>query len=400
MSEHLWEVNEHVIPASHIRGFARGVKDEGCGHLRLAVKQYVPHSNPNPQLGDVSIIMAHGVGSSKESYEPLFDELLGCNVTIRSVWAFDVAHHGASYVLNEDVIGDEPHWLDTSRDLLQMVNTFQTLMPPPIVGIGQSWGCVTILMASIMHPRLFRSIVAIEPTFETAFQGYLDRNHYAVLMAKRRDTWPSCEAARNQLKASAYYAAFDARVFDRVIKYDLRDVEPPLSSSNGAPTSVKLTTPKSMEVYTMMRPDPPLKGFPEAPDYAGREEDTRVIEGFYRGERTIVKNSLPYVLPSLLYVWAAKSPLSQPGYRSRIVDRTGIGNGGNGGVKKGQVKETLVNGCNHPIPLEQPNAAASAIAPWLNEELAKWREEANTKKEQPAFQSTIHEEWMAKISKL
>lgn len=65
MSSHIWSVTEHVIPASHIRGFHRGIRDESSAHLRLAVKQYVPLSNPNPQPGDITLIMAQGVGNAK-----------------------------------------------------------------------------------------------------------------------------------------------------------------------------------------------------------------------------------------------------------------------------------------------------------------------------------------------
>lgn len=53
-----------------------------------------------------------------------------------------MANHGALYLLNEDIIGDEPHWLDSARDLLYIVITFSDQMPPPIYGVGQSWGCV------------------------------------------------------------------------------------------------------------------------------------------------------------------------------------------------------------------------------------------------------------------
>ncbi len=66
-----WAVAEHVIPAAHMRGFARGIIDEEKHHLRLAVKQNVP-KHREPQPSDVSLVFAHGVGSTKESYEHFF----------------------------------------------------------------------------------------------------------------------------------------------------------------------------------------------------------------------------------------------------------------------------------------------------------------------------------------
>lgn len=144
MSEHLFTITSHTIPASHIRGYNRGIQDEQNGHLQLSLKHYLPrhqHQHRQPQTGEPTLILAHGIGSSKESYEPFLDQLLA-HLPIRGAWACDVAHHAASYLLNQDIIGDEPHWLDSVRDMLHMVNLFAAQMPPPIYGIGQSWGCV------------------------------------------------------------------------------------------------------------------------------------------------------------------------------------------------------------------------------------------------------------------
>ena len=140
MSKHLFNIISHIIPASHIRGFSRGIQDEQNGQLRLSLKHYVPKDR-EPQMGDPTLILANGIGSSKECHEPFLDELLA-QLPIRGAWACDMANHGASYLLNEDIIGDGPHWLDSAWDLLHMVNTFAAQMPPPIYGVGQNWGCV------------------------------------------------------------------------------------------------------------------------------------------------------------------------------------------------------------------------------------------------------------------
>jgi pimeloyl-ACP methyl ester carboxylesterase len=404
MSEEFWDVQAHVIPASHIRGFSRGVRDESTAHLKLAVKHYVPR-NRDVKPGDVTLIMAHGVGSSKESYEPFFDELLHCRVPIRGIWAADVAHHSASYILNEDIIGDEPHWFDSSRDLLQMVNYFQTEMPPPIVGVGQSWGCVTLTMMSIFHPRLFTGIISMEPVFATGYKYKKrkgdkdvrpDRFHFATLMANRKDVWSSREQAREQFAANPYYAAFDPRVFERVVKYDLRDIP----SENGSAKPVTLTTPKSMEVYTMMRPDPPFPGYPEAPDYQKRGKNTTVIAGFYRDESRQAFESLANVHPPVLYVWGTLSQLHDSDYAEGVVKQTGTGHMGGGGVAKGQVKETFVDGAHHPLPLEKPKGAAEAVADWVLDVLKKWNDETEKRRSQPGFDSTLNPLWLGRITKL
>lgn len=76
MSSDHFLTTEHVIPASFVRGFARGLRDERSPYLRLSIKQYKPINNPQPQLGDPTIIFTHGTGIARESYEPMFDALV------------------------------------------------------------------------------------------------------------------------------------------------------------------------------------------------------------------------------------------------------------------------------------------------------------------------------------
>ncbi|KAL8841227.1 MAG: hypothetical protein Q9170_001016 [Blastenia crenularia] len=405
MSAKYWAVTEHIIPASHIRGFSRGVKDENTAHLRLAVKRYVPKQQREHPSQAMTIIMAHSVGSSKESYEPFFDELLHCGLPIRAVWAMDVAHHGASYLLNEDVIGDEPHWFDSSRDLFQTINYFQDQMPPPIVGIGQSWGAIIVSMLAVWHPRLFSAIVSMEPMFGRLYDPDLPEDHKTKLQAKRtasllvnrKDTWPSREAARKHLLSNPYYSSFDPRVFERVMKYDLRDIP----SENDSSQAITLTTPKTMETYTILRPDPPLPGFPEAPDYRTKTARDTIVPGFYHGERSQVLESLYDILPPVLYVWATLSGYANSDYANDILQRTGTGLGGNGGVASGKVSEVLVEGVHHSIPLENPAAAAKVIAPWLQNQFTTWNAGAEQRKTEAPFATTdFHPEWKERISKL
>jgi hypothetical protein len=59
-----FRIVEHVVPCQHIREYpaaTAGVDDT----LHLAVKQYIPFDNPNPQPGDVTILAAHANGFPK-----------------------------------------------------------------------------------------------------------------------------------------------------------------------------------------------------------------------------------------------------------------------------------------------------------------------------------------------
>jgi pimeloyl-ACP methyl ester carboxylesterase len=92
-----WIVNNHIIPASHIRGYRRGVRNERNARLRLSVNEYIPKSDRPPTDDAVTVVFIHGVGSTKESYEPFFQGLKRNGLAIRSIWASDIAWHGTFY---------------------------------------------------------------------------------------------------------------------------------------------------------------------------------------------------------------------------------------------------------------------------------------------------------------
>lgn len=103
-------VKEHVVPCQHIRNYLKSLAGPQEQELSLAVKQYTPR-NYQSRHGDVTIIASHGIGFSKELYEPLWDDLLEnadrSGFRIRNIWIADVANQGDSGVLNEGKIGNE-----------------------------------------------------------------------------------------------------------------------------------------------------------------------------------------------------------------------------------------------------------------------------------------------------
>lgn len=296
-----WTVQEHIIPASHPRGFRRAVRDPQTSRLKLHVKEYRPLSSP-PSESAVTIIFAHGIGSTKESYEPFFADLLANPATppIRAIWAADAANHGQSYLLNAAEIGDEHHSFDGAHDIMQMVNYFQSEMRPPLIGMGQSWGIGHILMPAAWHPRFFQGIVLIEvpggasPRPPTRSGGSKQEKRRASgidassFVAKIRDKWPSREAARKHLLKSTYYANFEKRVFEQTVRYELRDVK----DGHG---EVTLVTPKYQQAIAFSRPDPPYQGYPEGEDYRTRKVVSVKRAGFYRAEPAKMIEAMPTV---------------------------------------------------------------------------------------------------------
>lgn len=60
-----FRVVEHIVPCSHSREYLAATRHGDADRLKLAVKQYIPLNNPNPQPGDVTIIGAHANGFPK-----------------------------------------------------------------------------------------------------------------------------------------------------------------------------------------------------------------------------------------------------------------------------------------------------------------------------------------------
>jgi hypothetical protein len=65
MSAYLFRVKDHIVPSQHIREYPRATAGEQEDVLHLAVKQYIPLENLEPNPGDVTIIAAHANGFPK-----------------------------------------------------------------------------------------------------------------------------------------------------------------------------------------------------------------------------------------------------------------------------------------------------------------------------------------------
>lgn len=63
----IFEIKEHTLECQHIREYARATANSQEEVLHLAIKQYIPRDNPDPQEGDVTIIGAHANGFPKVS---------------------------------------------------------------------------------------------------------------------------------------------------------------------------------------------------------------------------------------------------------------------------------------------------------------------------------------------
>ncbi|KAI9738969.1 MAG: hypothetical protein M1818_005283 [Claussenomyces sp. TS43310] len=387
-----FHVKEHIISASHIREYARATSQSQEQVLQLAVKQYIPKDNPDPGYGDVTIIGGHANGFPKELYEPLWIELHARSklkgFKIRGIWIADVAHQGASGVLNEHMLGNDPSYLDHARDLLHMINHFRVEMPMPLVGVGHSMGANQLVNVALIHPRLFSTLVLLDPVIQ-GFESF--RRPSSPLTATgaaefeavgrdpaqastyRRDLWPSREEATKLFRESRFYRTWDSRVLDKWIAYGLR--ETPTAIYPQEKGSVTLTTTKHQEVYSFLRPT--VAENEKTMDLPLEFKELSRIPNNYRPEISATMARMPNLRPSTLFVFGSTSPTSTPKLQQEKMEKTGIGMGGNGGAKEGRVKSVSLDGIGHLVAMEAVEQCADAAAPWLGQEMKRWKEEAD-----------------------
>ena len=253
----------------------------------------------------------------------------------------------------------------------------------------------------------------MDPIIQEASRGpsKTRRPAHAILSTFRRDLWPSREVASASFGNSKFYQNWDDRVLKKWIEFGLRDlptaIYPNASRSQDETTAVTLMTPKHQEVFTYGRPNYRAQGG------SGKQTINRTTHAdldpadpstypCYRPEKLITFRNLPFLRPSVLYIFGGESESSPPEWRKTKLERTGTGVGGSGGAQAGRVKEVVLEGIGHLVAMEAVEACADAAAMWFDQELKRWRKEEedfnrewSKKKKQEKFM--LDEEWMKRI---
>lgn len=310
-----------------------------------------------------------------------------------------MAQQGASGVLNERKLGNDPSWADHPRDLFLMVNHFRRHMKRPIIGVGHSMGGNNLINLSLIHPRLLHSLVLIDPVVQR--YPSVEGNHGpAKASVGRREVWSSRKEAEAKLKRSKFYQAWDERVLDRWLRYGLRDLPTQLHPNAPSPSPapavsadpssglsqpspddipVTLTTTKHQEVLTFLRANFPTPSHPDPGNnpnpttHPDVNPDSPPASPFYSAVPIATFHRLPHLRPSVLYIFGSESFLSTPVMKADKLANTGTGVGGSGGVKAGRVAEVTFEGVGHLIPMEVVGRTADACAGWLALEVERWR---------------------------
>jgi pimeloyl-ACP methyl ester carboxylesterase len=305
------------------------------------------------------------------------------------------------YHIGWSLLKEAASWMDHPRDILHMVNSFRSEMPLPIAGIGHSYGGNNLVNVSLMHPRLFSSLILLDPVIQgSGRKGDPSPNSEkgpARSSTWRRDLWPSREVAVAGFRKSPFYKAWDPRVLEAWIKFGICDTPTLLYPNEKG--SVTLTCTKHQELFTFLRPmyNDPANGPYENADVPDLDPMIPKDASFYRPEPNSTMHRLPHLRAPALYIFGETSDMSTPELQSKKLDITGVGVGGSGGVSKGAVDSVTLKGIGHLVAMEAPSQCAGAAAPWIGKEVQKWAKEAERyrewTKQSTESKITISEEW-------
>ncbi|RIB10818.1 Alpha/beta hydrolase family-domain-containing protein [Gigaspora rosea] len=212
------KIISHNFPAS----LDRQIPGEG-GHLRIAANSYVTTSNDTKNNdGKISLVFAHATGFHKELWNPIIKLLHERRHRWNGgdMWALDCSNHGNSAILNQDILPDKFVWTDYTRDILQLID--KAKIQKPIIGIGHSLGGTCILMAEIIRPGTFDSILVIEPGLKPTTLELFEFK--STTITNRRDRWPNREAAHANFSKSKFFQSWDPEMLNLYVQYGLYEL--------------------------------------------------------------------------------------------------------------------------------------------------------------------------------
>ncbi|KAG6812160.1 hypothetical protein H0H92_004091 [Tricholoma furcatifolium] len=227
------------------------------------VNRYVRNGLNESRANGVTLFFAHANGFPKEIWEPVLNDLLTSSAApfIDEVWAWESVQHGDACLLNGDKNGGVFDWTDNARDILNFLTFYLpskvSASPLPthlarlptdesdyrrnnpfrhrtLVAIGHSYGGCTSTLAALTQPKLFSSVMLIDPVIVKPPGALIhvntERVGQLVLGALlRRETWDSRDEAFRILSQSPFFGAWDPAVLKVYIDCGTYDTTDPLS---------------------------------------------------------------------------------------------------------------------------------------------------------------------------
>ncbi|KAF9478461.1 alpha/beta-hydrolase [Pholiota conissans] len=213
--------------------------------LICTMKKYTrPGISKDPNAPGVILLLGHGAGFFKETWEPTIEDLYEMDdkrpsgSIIREIWGLDCQNHGEACTVNEDTLSRNLGLLT----IWDYADAFATLYKSGLLGTlnpklhevvlcGHSAGAVGVaLSTSYFNPPSrvpFSKIILVDPPIWGKEKDGQDSDVYKMVSEMtpvRKDTWKSFEDASKWLKKRLPWGSWDDRVFDAYTKHGLRDL--------------------------------------------------------------------------------------------------------------------------------------------------------------------------------
>ncbi|KAI0833801.1 alpha/beta-hydrolase [Trametes gibbosa] len=230
------------------------------GGLKLVAKRYVPHDSHDHD--GYTLLLFHCAGSHKEVWEPTIEAMLSTTPTssrlpIREIWSFDMQNHGQAATANAAARAraqpDSPLNVDDWAEGVRAFVASGPLATHKLVGIGHSLGASAMILATIgdrlCAPVRFEAVVLVEDalmawaTYASAkAENDLILTMIADAIKRRRDTWPSRDAALAYFQQRFQWEGWHPRVLELYVRMGLREVAADKADKDGPGQAVRQVT--------------------------------------------------------------------------------------------------------------------------------------------------------------
>lgn len=234
-------------------------------------------------------------------------------------------------------------------------------------------GASQLMVTAQMHPRLFETMVMIDPAISNQYV----RSMPAMLKytLRKPETYKTREQAEKSVRNTPFFKGWEQKPLQRYIDSAFHS-SPTVAQPND---SIKPTTSKHMEALALLRPNPQHVMISAPASDVQRHlhpnlDNAAPLTGpGYNPHSRIAWFLLPTLRPSALYLLGEGSHIVTPSEIEERTMMTGTDVGGSGGVAAGNVKSVTVPG-GHFLPMTNVQGTAKAVAQYLGDEIEKFRQ--------------------------
>lgn len=190
------------------RGFATVTADDG---LTIATETTRWGTPPAP-----AALAVHATGFCKEVFRPVVG-ILATLLDAGAVTAFDHRGHGSSERPPPPV-----DWWALGRDTLAVLGQISDLPPGAVVGVGHSAGGAALVMAELLSPGTFSSLVLIEPIVFPPPHRRMEDHAMVDAALRRKRLFASPAAAAENFATKPAFASWHPATLADYVEHGLR----------------------------------------------------------------------------------------------------------------------------------------------------------------------------------